>query len=83
MLERDAIIGTRVVSLHDFVGIPKGTEGVIDEDYGDGIMVAWDLPPGILPVGYREYDGRPAVSSRIVRDGFGLNELCLLEVCPW
>ena len=64
------VVGARVRSLIDFSGIPKGTEGVIDEDYGSGFMVAWDHPPGILPAGYSVYDGRPAVATRIVRDGF-------------
>jgi hypothetical protein len=75
-------VGARVRSLRDFVGVPKGTEGVIDEDYGDGMMVAWDLPDKPLPPGYQKHDGRPAVATRILRDGFGNEELGWLEVVP-
>lgn len=63
-------VGQRVRSLRAFVDVPKGTEGVIDEDYGSGVMVAWDLPDQPLPAGYRVYDGRPAIRSGILRDGF-------------
>ncbi len=70
MKSQEAKVGTRVGSIVGFVSVPKGTEGVIDEDYGTGIIVAWDLPDGPLPAGYRKYDGRPAVASRITRDGF-------------
>lgn len=67
---QQAVVGTRVVSLHDFCGVPAGTQGVIDEDYGTGVMVAWDLPGRPLPVGYLVYDGVPAVRSGLLRDGF-------------
>jgi hypothetical protein len=70
MKPEEARVGVRVVSLRTFVGVPAGTEGVIDEDYGSGVMVAWDLPEQPLPRGYRRHDGRPAVVSRILRDGF-------------
>jgi len=68
----EAIVGTRVRSLVNFAGVPKGTEGVIDEEYlnGIGIMVAWDLPNQPLPRGYCRYDGIPAIKSNILRDGF-------------
>lgn len=66
----EARIGVRVKSLVDFSEVPKGTEGVIDEDYGTGVMVAWDLPDQPLPRGYSVYDGKPAISSGILRDGF-------------
>jgi hypothetical protein len=76
-----AIVGTRVRSLRDFVGVPLGTEGVIDEDYSTGVMVAWDFPDSPLPSGYREYDGKPAFATSILRDGFDkLTELQFLEV---
>ena len=81
MDKNEAIIGTRVKSLVDFAGVPKGTEGVIDEDYyGIGIMVAWDLPDQPLPKNYSCYDGKPAISSGILRDGFDKEtELKFLE----
>jgi hypothetical protein len=70
MTENEARIGTRVRTLVGFAGVPSGTEGVIDEDYGSGVTVAWDLPGSPLPRGYRVYDGRPAVASGLLRDGF-------------
>lgn len=70
MDKSQATVGQRVKSLREFSGVEVGTEGVIDEDYGTGIMVAWDRPWAPLPPGYREYDNRPAVSSGILRDGF-------------
>jgi hypothetical protein len=75
------IVGKRVCSLVDLPEVPAGTEGVIDEDYGTGVMVAWDLPTAPLPHGYREYDGKPAIVTRILRDGFDkATELEYLEV---
>jgi len=85
MKPEDAIIGTRVRSLVDFAGVPAGTEGVIDQDYGSGVMVAWDLPDRPLPPGYRAYDGRPAVRSGLLRDGFdkdGELEFLALAAAP-
>ena len=74
-------IGTRVRTTRDFVLVPKGTEGVVDEDYGSGVMVAWDMPDNPLPPGYREWDGKPAVCTGILRDGFDKRlELHWLEV---
>lgn len=73
-------VGVRVRTLVDFAGVPKGTEGVVDEDFGSGITVAWDLPDRPLPAGYREYDGRPAIQTGILRDGFDkATELHFLE----
>lgn len=73
-------IGVRVKSLVDFSGVPKGTEGVIDEDYGTGVMVAWDLTDQPLPRGYSVHTGRPSFVSGILRDGFNKeNELHFLE----
>jgi hypothetical protein len=78
------VIGLRVRSLRDFSGVPKGTEGVIDEVYDlgghKGVMVAWNLPERPLPAGYCFYDGRPAFASGILRDGFGQDETYYLEV---
>ena len=71
----------RVRSLVDFSGVPKGTEGIIDEDYVTGVTVAWDLPEQPLPPGYFEYDGRPAIQSGLLRDGFDKErDLDFLEV---
>lgn len=70
MSPEEARIGTRVKSNVDFSGVPAGTQGVIDEDYGTGVTVAWDLPDQPLPAGYRVWDGRSTIQSRILRDGF-------------
>ena len=75
-----AVIGCRVRCLRGFSGVPQGTEGVIDEDYGTGVTVAWDLPERPLPSGYWSYDGRSAIQSGILRDSFDKEtELNLLE----
>jgi hypothetical protein len=80
MTRNEAKVGTRVRALVEFSDVPKGTAGVIDEDYGRGVMVAWDLPGRPLPRGYRAHDGRPAVATGILRDGFAKdNELHFLE----
>lgn len=80
-MTRDEVrIGMRVRSLADFAGVPRGTEGILDEDYGSGITIAWDLPERPLPPGYREYDGRPLIQTGILRDGFDKRtELHFLE----
>ena len=44
MDQEHAKIGVRIRTNRAFVRIPTETEGVIDEDYGSGLMVAWDLP---------------------------------------
>jgi hypothetical protein len=81
----EAKVGTRIRSLLGFSGVPKGTEGVIDEDYGPGVTIAWDLPTRPLPKGYRRFTGlfnhpswdRPC----ILRDGFDKKtELEFLEI---
>lgn len=80
MTESEARIGRRVLTLRDFAGVPAGTEGVIDEDYGTGVMIAWDLPNRPLPAGYKVYDGQPTILSGITRDGFDKkDELVFLE----
>jgi len=92
MTKNEAQIGVRVRSLVDFTDVPAGSEGVIDEDYGRGVMVAWDKPnerAAALPVGRREYDGKfkpyieweRAGASKILRYGFDKErELEFLEV---
>jgi len=67
---QEAIAGQQVRSLREFANVPKGTRGVIDEDYGSGVTVAWNLPESPLPDGYKCYDGKWAVVSGILRDGF-------------
>lgn len=79
MRVKDARIGTRVKSNRPFAGVPEGTEGVIDEKYGIGVMVAWDLPEKPLPPGYRKHDGEPAFKTGILRDGFSHDELKFLD----
>jgi hypothetical protein len=81
MTAEQAKVGTRVRSLRDFSGVRKGTEGIIDADYNTGVMIAWDLPGRPLPKGYRKYDGKPAIQTGILRDGFDKEtELEFLEV---
>jgi len=70
MTRDQATVGTRIRSLTTFSGVPLGTEGVVDEQYGGmdlageavgGVMIAWDLPSQPLPAGYRVW-GRAASS---------------------
>lgn len=79
MTQDEAQVGVRVKALRPFQGVPEGTEGVIDQDYETGVMVAWDLPEHPLPEGYVAYDGKPAIATGILRDGFDKgNELQFL-----
>lgn len=80
--ESEAIVGTRVRSLVEFSGVRKGTKGVIDEDYGTGVMVAWDLPERPLPSGYCAYTAHSVREYGVLlRDGFDKRgELHFLEV---
>lgn len=83
MTSAEATVGTRVRTKVAWAGVPARTEGVIDQDYGSGVMIAWDFPDSPLPKGYRAYDGRWAVASGILRDGFDKTrdgELDTLEV---
>lgn len=81
MYSEQVRIGQRVRSLRPFSGIPIGTEGVIDEDYGTGVMVAWDLPTRPLPQGYRAHAGESTIRTGILRDGFDkTSELQFLEI---
>ena len=73
-------VGTRVRARIAFSGVPKGTEGVIDEHYKAGVMVAWDLPDRPLPAGYTVYTPQ-AGAAGILRDGFDTKrELRFLEI---
>ncbi len=82
MTQAEASIGTRVRTTVSWAGVPQDSEGVIDEGYDGGVMVAWDLPAQghPLPKGYAAYDGVPCVKSGITRDGFAFDELNYLEV---
>lgn len=74
-------IGTKVKSKVDFSGVPKGTMGIVDEDYGTGFMIAWDMPNSPLPPGYKKHDGQWAAKTGILRDGFDKEtELKFLEI---
>lgn len=81
MKAEQAQLGRRIRTLIDFSGVPQGTEGVIDQDYGSGVMVAWDLLDRPLPAGYREFAGGATALHRILRDGFNkVRELHHLEL---
>lgn len=78
-----AVVGQRVRSLLEFSGVPKGTEGIIDEDYGTGVMVAWNLPNMPLPPEYTRFDPDLAMNERpyLLRDGFNKrDDLEYLEI---
>ncbi len=73
MDKNKARVGTRVKSLRDFSGVPKGTQGIIDEDYGNGVMVAWDKEDRPLPSGWTDFESSKNQSPRHewpLRDGF-------------
>lgn len=44
-------IGRPVEAIHQFPGVPKGTKGIIIQDYGTGIMIGWDKPERPYPKG--------------------------------
>lgn len=73
-------IGTWVTNKRAFSGVPRFTEGVVDEHWDGGCTVAWNLPGRPLPDFYREYDGIPSGISGILRDGFTLKEMRFLEI---
>jgi hypothetical protein len=83
MKPKEAKVGTRVRAVRDYAGVPRGTEGVIDEDTGSGVNVAWDLKGNPLPTGYSKYDGRPNIETGIIRESFDKKfDLHILEVVP-
>ena len=65
MKPETATVWIRVRSLVEFSEVPRATAGVIDEDYGSGVMVAWDLPKRQLPAGYHRFDASRAAHSLI------------------
>lgn len=82
MTAQQARIGTRVRTKVELSGVPRWTHGIIDEDYGSGVMVAWDLPARPLPPGYFTHDARGAAAG-LLRDGFDKEtELHFLEIVP-
>lgn len=42
-------VGARVKTNRAWPGVPLGTEGLICEDYGSGVTVAWDKPEKPIP----------------------------------
>lgn len=72
MKESEIKVGQVVRTKRAWCSVPQDTQGVIDELYKDGFMVAWNLPDQPLPEGYAAYDGRPAIQSGILRDGFDI-----------
>lgn len=83
MTKKEIEIGGRVKSLEDFLYVKAGTEGIIIEDYGTGIMIAWDLPNRPIPKNktLEEIATMPATHIGCpLRDGFDKEiELQFLE----
>ena len=79
-------IGQEVSSTVAFVDVPRGTRGVIVEDYGSGFMVAWDLPDRPYPhwKSPEEVGAMMALEKHCpLRDGFDKElELGCLVVAP-
>jgi len=73
LIRHAIVVGDRVASLKDFAGVPAGTRGVVIEDYGTGVNVAWDLPDRPYPgdLSPREVATLFAIDARCpLRDGF-------------
>ena len=81
MTKKEIKIGSKVKSLTHFVNINIEQEGIIVEDYGTGILIAWKpLPINKTP---QEIAKMFAVNPECPdRDGFGYDELKYLEVIP-
>jgi len=83
-MNRKPRVGERVRSLRAFMGVPKGTIGVCDEDYGSGVTIAWDLEDRPLPKDWKfdlNDSGTWAINPKSpLRDGFGIGELAFLEL---
>ncbi len=68
-----ATVGTRVKTTRSWVGVKTGTIGLIVEDYGDGVTIAWDLPDQPIPsdMTCAEIAAMFAVNPKCpLRDGF-------------
>ena len=77
-------LGTKVKTLVDWSGVPKGSVGYIVEDYGTGFTVAWDLDEKPYPheLSFEEVAKMYAVNYKCpLRDGFDKDkEMQYLEV---
>ena len=83
-MDKKPQVGDRVRTNRGFLGVPKGSEGVIDEDYGSGVTVAWDLPARPLPEGWIFDLDNPTTwatnPENPLRDGFSVEELGFLDL---
>lgn len=83
---RRFVIGSRVKALRGFSGVPINAEGIVDEHYTAGVMVAWDLEDRPLSADYaaRILAGEPPLPQFALgaplRDGFSYGDLAYLEV---
>lgn len=76
------VVGMKVRTRREFSGVPRGSKGIVDEMYGGGFMIAWDLGDRPLPSGWA-FPGRASTdrSDWPLRDGFSHGEgLEFLEV---
>ena len=76
-------VGQWVQTLQEFSGVPKFTEGLIVEDYGSGVTVAWDRPGSKIPTDLTcaEISKLPNRPGNPLRDGFDKKkELPLLAI---
>lgn len=83
MIESQIKIGQRVQSLESFNDVPKGTEGVIIDDYGTGIMIAWDKPDKPYPKDKTPFEVNSMFAINPLcplRDGFDKIELRFLQI---
>lgn len=65
----EAVVGRKVRSLCDFPSVPMDTVGLIVEDYGTGITVAWDLSDRPLP----------AMTPAEIAEMYAINPKCPLR----
>lgn len=66
-------VGTQVKTKVAWPGVPEGTQGWIVQDYGTGVLVAWNLPDRPYPedMTLEEVASMPAVNPLCpYRDGF-------------
>lgn len=77
-------VGVWIESLCNFSGVPAGTIGLIVEDYGSGVTVAWDLPHQPVPrdLTAKQIGALWAIDHRCpLRDSFNkTDELCYLKI---
>ena len=88
MTKEEATVGTLVQSNVVFCGVPEGSKGSIDEDYGTGVTVCWHPPVstnGVTKAQCHEpYNANgdffaKAAAKGFCRDGFGFDELHYLD----